>query len=394
VSTAHDRDTARRAAELAAGLRARGVLADPRWQRAISEVPRHLFAPARAWAQPAGEAEHIIDADGDPQEWLRQVYAPATAIITQREEARAPAASGEGTPTSSLSEPTVVAEFLELLEIRDGNKVLEIGTGSGWTAALLSHRVGEGQVTTVEVDSQVAGQAVHNLKAAGWAPRVVVGDGAAGWPAGAPYDRVHVGCGVAQIPVAWAQQCRPGAVIVLPWLPSGYNGHQMQLRVGADGSAVGRFGGGCGYMMMRSQRTRWNSHHASQARTSAAQLDPREVAAGDPGLQILFAALLPGITQIGIHDSDGSFSLLLSDHDGEAGSWAACDYDSATGDCQVTQFGDRPLWEETEAAYGQWLELGAPARARFGLTVDADGQHVWLDTPSRVICSDRSGQAP
>ena len=181
------------------------------------------------------------------------------------------------------------------------------------------------------------------------------------------------------------EQCRPGAVIVLPWLPVGYRGHQLQLRVGGDGRAIGRFHGGCGYMMIRSQRRRRNAHHVGQARTSAGRVDPREVAAGDPGLQLLFAALLPGVTQLGIQDSDGSFSLLLSDSDGEAGSWAACDYNPATGHSEVTQYGDRSLWEETEAAFDQWLDLGAPARTRFGLTLDTAGQRVWLDSPSQIV---------
>jgi protein-L-isoaspartate O-methyltransferase len=386
VNPAGDPGTAGQVA-LADSLRAAGVLTDPRWHRAFSEVPRHLFAPSRAWAQPAGEAERIIDVNQDPGEWLRQVYAPGTAIITQRDEGRVPAASSEGVPTSSLSEPAIVAEFLELLEVRDGNKVLEIGTGSGWTAALLSHRLGDGHVTTVEVDGQVAGQAEDNLKTAGWAPAVIVGDGAAGWPPGAPYGRIHVTCGIAQIPPVWAEQCRPGAVIALPWLPAGYNGHQLQLRVDSDGRASGRFHGGCGYMMIRSQRTPWKAHHTDQARTSASRLDPREIAAGDPGLQVLFAALLPGVTQLGIHDSDGSFSLLLSGQEGQDGSWAACDYEPSSGRSQVTQYGDRSLWEETEAAFDRWLSLGAPARGRFGLTLDTSGQHIWLDTPRMIISS-------
>lgn len=374
---------AARALDLADALWAQGSLSDRRWHQAISQVPRHLFVPPQAWAQPAGRAEHVIDASEDPDGWLCEAYAPGTAIITQRDEGRAPAASGEGTPTSSLSEPAIVAEFLELLEVRDGHKVLDIGTGSGWTAALLAHQLGEDRVTTVEVDSHVAAHAQSSLKAAGLTPLVIVGDGAAGWPAGAPYDRVHVGCGIARIPMAWLQQCRPGGVIVLPWLPSGYGGHQLQLRVGQNGQATGRFYGGCGYMMMRSQRTRWQAHHAEQARASVGRLDPREIAAGDPGLQILFAARLPGITQLAIYDGDGSFSLLLTEK--PAGSWAACDYDPVTGRSQVTQYGSRSLWEETEATYSRWLTLGTPSRSRFGLTVDTSGQHVWLDTPSQVI---------
>jgi len=101
--------------------------------------------------------------------------------------------------------------------------------------------------------------------------------------AGRPYDRIHVTCGITRIPCTWVTQCRPGALIVLPWLPTGYAGHRLRLHVGADGRAIGRFHGGCGYMMMRSQRSTWNAHHADPARTSTSLLDPRAITTADPG---------------------------------------------------------------------------------------------------------------
>jgi protein-L-isoaspartate O-methyltransferase len=59
--------------------------------------------------------------------------------------------------------------------------------------------------------------------------------------AGRPYDCIHVTCGITRIPCTWVTQCRPGALIVLPWLPTGYAGHWLRLHVGADGRAIGRF---------------------------------------------------------------------------------------------------------------------------------------------------------
>lgn len=370
---------------LAAALRAQGWIADPRWEQAIADVHRHLFAPSRFWAQPTGGSERAIDAGTAPDEWLRLVYSVGTAIITQRDDGATPVADRKGVPSSSLSDPAVVAGFLELLDVRDGNTVLEIGTGTGWTAALLSHRLGSGQVTTMDIDEQVTANARENLKGAGYDPQVITGDGAEGWPAGAPYDRVHVTCGVSRIPYAWVQQCRAGGVIVLPWLPAGYGGHQLRLRTGLDGRAVGRFRGGCGFMMMRSQRTHWSARHQDQAGTSVGRLDPREIAGADPGLHLMLAALMPGVTQMGIHDDDGSFSLLLSGSESAAGSWAAADYLPATGRVDVTQYGDRRLWDETESAFGAWLAAGAPGRKDFGLSLDADGQRVWLRAPEQVI---------
>jgi hypothetical protein len=118
---AADQEVFPAAAALADALREQGHLSDPRWLAAVAAVPRHLFVPAQAWAQPAGEQAHAIDSAADPAEWMRQVYSPGTAVITQLDDGQAPVASGEGVPTSSLSDPAIVADFLELLAVRDGN---------------------------------------------------------------------------------------------------------------------------------------------------------------------------------------------------------------------------------------------------------------------------------
>ncbi|MEU8394375.1 hypothetical protein AB0C28_04270 [Nonomuraea sp. NPDC048892] len=83
--------------------------------------------------------------------------------------------------------------------------------GPAETAALISHVVGEhGQVTSVEVDAVVAEHAAGNLREAGCRPRLLVGDGAEGCPDFAPFDRVHVTCGIRRVPYPWVEQVRPG----------------------------------------------------------------------------------------------------------------------------------------------------------------------------------------
>ncbi|HEY2574829.1 MAG TPA: hypothetical protein VGI74_00830, partial [Streptosporangiaceae bacterium] len=78
------------------------------------------------------------------------------------------------------------------------------------------------------------------------------------------------------------------------------------------------------------------------------------------------------------------------------GSWAACDYEPGHNDFEVTQYGGRRLWDEVSAAYLRWLTMGRPALDRFGLAITPEGQHIWLDTPDRIvtdpaaICGNRS----
>src|SRR5580700_6934644 len=123
---------------------------------------------------------------------------------------------GRGSASSSNSAPGAVFPMLEQLQVHDHHRVLDIGTGTGWTAALLSWRVGAANVTTVEIDPGLAEQARKNLQAAGYQPRLIVGDGAVGHRRGAPYDRIHVTFAVERVPWAWIDQTRPGGVILTP----------------------------------------------------------------------------------------------------------------------------------------------------------------------------------
>jgi SAM-dependent methyltransferase len=107
-------------------------------------------------------------------------------VVTQRDDGGSDVL-GDGLASSSCSGPRAVFAFLESLMVKDHDRILEVGTGTGWTAALLSHRIGDQNVTTIEIDPVLAERAAANLKAAGYAPRLVVGDGAEGWPDGAPF---------------------------------------------------------------------------------------------------------------------------------------------------------------------------------------------------------------
>jgi SAM-dependent methyltransferase len=120
--------------------------------------------------------------------------------------------------TSSASMPTVVAQMLTALQIEPGMRVLEIGTGTGYNAALLAHRLGASAVVSVEIGPTVAKHARDALAAAGYgAIRVITGDGAQGYPPGAPYDRVISTAAAAEMPYAWMAQTNPGGLVLTPW---------------------------------------------------------------------------------------------------------------------------------------------------------------------------------
>jgi protein-L-isoaspartate(D-aspartate) O-methyltransferase len=382
-------DLAERVDELCDRLAAGGDLRSPVWRRALHAVPRHLFVPERAWAAPNGAGEgYLIDQVVDPDRWWSAVYSDS-AIITQRADGAAGVAE-DGEPSSSCSAPGTVAEFLEHLAPEDHNRVLEIGTGTGWTAALLSWRVRGCNVVSIDVDPVVSETAAKNLAGTDYSPRLVVGDGTAGWRDGAPYDRVHVAVGVAAFPYAWVEQTRPGGVIVAPFMPGYGFGWLARLHVLGDGTAVGRFPGWAGYMMLRGQRPAGGAAvdfvHGVPEETFT-RLDPRRLVA-DSAADLAIAAMVPGV-QTRMHHGDGNAvdecTLWVLDRETRLGSWASVDYVPGRDEFLVQQYGDRRLWDEVEAAYWRWNAWGRPERDRFGMTITPDGQAVWLDTPDHTL---------
>jgi len=151
-------------------------------------VPRHRFVPDAS----------VEDAYAD------------IAIITKRAD--------DGTALSCASVPTIVAMMLDQLEVRPGDRILEIGAGTGYNAALLSDLAGpDGHVTTVDVDAEVTAGARRNLDANGYHQvEVVTGDGADGAAQNAPYDRIVFTVGAWDLPPAVWEQLKEGGRLVVP----------------------------------------------------------------------------------------------------------------------------------------------------------------------------------
>ncbi|MEU7744034.1 methyltransferase domain-containing protein [Nonomuraea sp. NPDC049158] len=356
---------------------------------AVRAVPRHLFIPPVGLVVEEGEP-YLIDREADPRTWWDTVYS-RSIIVTQLDDGATALSELRGDSTSSASAPSTVADLLNHLRPEPGHRVLEVGTGTGYTAALLSHLVGDqGEVTSIEVDPRVAEQAAKNLAASGTHPRLVIGDGALGHPDREPYDRVHVTCGIRTIPYAWVKQTRPGGVIVLPWHPGYGTSHALRLEVQDDGTAVGRVVGYAGYMMMRSQRLRPGEDPppGKQRRHYRTALDPRALDRLGAGADLAIGALtgLRSHTTEGA-DEDGEYVRTWVHDPDDVRSWAVATWRPGSVDHGVQQVGDRPVWDEVVQAYARWVSWGGPHWRRYGLTVAPDGQSVWLDTPERVLSS-------
>jgi protein-L-isoaspartate O-methyltransferase len=328
----------KRRARLVRTLQSAGVLPDPAWRAAFGAVPRHAFLDR--FFRAAGDGTWLA-VDRDDGEWLDQVYADQV-LVTQLDGDPARWAVARdtgpvfGVPTSSSSQPAIMAVMLSILDVAPGQRVLEIGTGTGYNAALLCHRLGAANVTTVDIDVDLAAVARERLAECGYTPTCLATDGAEGHPGGAPYDRVLATCAVARIPLPWLTQTTPGGLVVTT-LHRPLGAGLVRITVGEGATGEGRVLAEDGrFMPLRAHRL-----------TRTARLD----------------------------ETTGAVRLEHPD-----GSWVR--HSGGHGPHEVWQGGPRRLWDVVERAYQEWQALGRPARDRFGLTVRPDRQELWLDEPA------------
>lgn len=173
-------------------LRRRGIR-DERVLQAMAEIPRHLFVP---------------------EAWRSSAYTDGPLPIGEEQ---------------TISQPYIVALMSESLQLQGAETVLEIGTGSGYQAAVLS-RLAK-QVYSIEIIPQLAETARARLAALGYTNvTVIVGDGNLGWPQASPYEAIMVTAAAPQVPPALLEQLADGGCLVLPVTVNEEEQHLVRLR--------------------------------------------------------------------------------------------------------------------------------------------------------------------
>ncbi|MEU0188326.1 ATP-grasp peptide maturase system methyltransferase [Streptomyces afghaniensis] len=356
-------------------MTANGSLRTEPWTRVAEAVPRHEFLRGGFFRMVAGAAPTAWEAvhEGDDG-WLEGCYSDES-LVTQIAGTITPEdIRGQITrePTSSSTLPSLVLRMLESLQVEEGHKVLEIGTGTGYSTALLCARLGAGNLTSIEYDERVATRARAALGHLETYPTLVTSDGLFGHDEGAPYARIIATCGVRTVPTAWVEQTRPGGLILAAvggWLGSS---ELARLTVHQDGTASGPpLGGGVNFMLARP--------HMPPPLGLLPDLDDgteRETATGTDVLNNWTARF---VVQLAVPDAqrltlqrDGHSEEILVDV--ETGSWAAVYQDS--GRWLVRQGGPEPLWDAVEEQIGRWCAAGAPALEEFTVSLTPEGQAV------------------
>jgi protein-L-isoaspartate(D-aspartate) O-methyltransferase len=267
--------------QLLAHVRERGAATDALVADALRTVPRHIFLP-----------------DLPPDAAYRD-----EAIVTKRDQL--------GLPTSSSSQPTIMAIMLDQLRAARGHRVLEVGTGTGFNAALLAHIVGpKGRVFSIDLDQDVVDRAEENLSAAG-CERVTVltADGALGHPERAPYDRIIATVGVWDLAPAWLEQLAPDGRIVVPLDLRGVQRSVAFEREGDHWSS--RSARPCGFMRMRGSLTGPEGTFVLDADTHLTlSLPDVSALAGDLDAEAVVEALDDPETEVATGVTPDGFELL------------------------------------------------------------------------------------
>ncbi|MEU8779685.1 methyltransferase domain-containing protein [Streptomyces sp. NPDC048606] len=365
----------------------RGVLPNV-WERAVRTVPRELFIPDRIEI-----GDVILSRTANPDGWLSAVY-DDVPITTQVNDGKPVPGGAYRLPTSSSSMPTVMLEMLSLLDVRPGDRVLEAGTGTGYNAAWLSHRLGAEHVVSVDIDPSLVKQAGRSLVAAGFSPHLVVGDAGLGLPGWAPYDRVIGTYTVSEVPYAWVEQA-PGGRIVVPWGGSFFAHSYAALDV-IDGRAHGRFSGRPAFMrdrVARPHRGYLRDFYRRETGTGGRTVISPRALVSDLDALFFVGLALPDAWYLLAEADDGSGEATLWILADDRKSWATVEYEPEVSDYAVDQYGPRGLWDEIETAHAWWMSLGSPVRDRAGLTVDRTGQHLWLDEPPNTLTPPARGKS-
>ncbi|MGH3770607.1 MAG: methyltransferase domain-containing protein [Pseudonocardiaceae bacterium] len=379
--TPQEQETARRRLrDLAEEFTAAGELRTPQWREVFQRTWRHPYIPIY---YPDPGARCLLSIDPHRRgEWLAAVYSDQTLFTKVVQVPMSPALRPGTAPmlTSSSTLPSLVLRMLEELDVTDRCRVLEIGTGSGYNAALLCERLGSQWVTSVDIDPELVELAAERLAANGYTPTLATVDGAGGYPPGAPYDRIIATCSVPAIPTAWLEQAAPGAVILAD-VRGKIGGTVARLTVDGDGTATGRFLPlGTSFMWLRH-----TLDFPPPDRIWEPDSEPVHSVTGvNPTLlhtSSLFGFVaqwhLPEVTWGQLTD-DGTPGIRLCAPDG---SRASVHSTPTGGGFPVTQAGPHRLWDRVEEAHEFWRQAGQPHYDRFGITATTTGQHVWYDHP-------------
>jgi protein-L-isoaspartate O-methyltransferase len=382
-----------RLANLVANLTDHGHITNRAWADVFAATPRHPFTPEVIVTTPAGYRVLSGSNSDYRQEWLDAVYSDEPLVTQHKRHAGGhllPSGDALHVPTSSSTMPSLMAQMLEALDVDDGMRILEVGTGTGYNAALLSHRLGDRSVVSIDIDPGLVDQARRQLAELGHTPALLVGDGGSGAVEYGPFDRIIATAAVPEIPIPWIQQLAPGGKI-LANVRGDLAGGTLCLLTKEDAAdevigSILPIGGH--FMWLRpnvDDPHRPHEHASAPTRGTTSRIttdfDPAEVPVDEDGFRFLLQLQLhaaqalwrgPVFDPVSRSERDAVIATAADRSRAEAFS------SHQGGSHRVVQTGPRRIWDTVEATYHLWHHLGRPRPERFGLVANDSIQFAWL----------------
>jgi protein-L-isoaspartate O-methyltransferase len=356
----------------AAALADRVTAQAPEWREAVARTARHLLVPR--WWTASPRTGTWIGHDGAAEHADRPGAAYADRTLVTRigplhADHATPGQEASGEPTSSSTEPGLVVTMLRHLDVRDGMRAVDVATGSGYSAALLAHRLGDDAVVSVDVDPYLTEVATRRLAELGRHPRVETVDATGPLPVTGA-DRLVAMVSARGVPASWLAALRPGGRLVTTMA---FTSLMVVAEVRSDGTAEGRFASDHGHFMPVRSDADYPTRLPEGYRR-ARDGDGDTVTTGtrpipdwwnDWQLSTVYELTTPGV-QVRTQTADDGTRLFWLLH--RDGSWARA---AAQADAPPTvhQTGPRRLWDELERAEARWDAAGRfdprELRARF-----------------------------
>jgi protein-L-isoaspartate(D-aspartate) O-methyltransferase len=362
-------------------LKSQGWLKSSDLINAFQKIPRHAFIECFYTIDTSRKEDklawkkHYVTSEEDIPLWLEQIYAN-DPLVTLVDEA--------GRPICSSTAPWLMAQMLEQLSLTENIKVLEIGTGTGYNAALLAAVVGNpSSIYSIDIISSLVEHADKAIKRVLGKPiNVTVGNGLEGSASGAPYDRIIATGSSKNAPISWFNQLRNNGLLIfnLQW---NINGNMLLVQKSNDGkSAKGIFldGPSTAFIELRESIPNTSANISSLLQRylilSPKPDNPLDSKEFRPALlhndHFLFFLQLHfhHINRIFLKDVSTTTICLI---DTPSQTIVSFREDTSTGHYSVYTYGQEKFWEEIKSVYREWTLLEEPRIVDFEFYMDETG---------------------
>jgi len=377
-------------------LKAKDCIKSEAVERAFRKVERHrLLEIFYVWDKEASEKDgqdkpikQRLNLEEPDSKLLQLVYSDEPLVTKLK----------GGIPTSSTSQPALVAQMLELLELKEGLKVLEIGAGTGYNAALMAEIVlDQSLITTIDVQEDVVKRTKRLLKQSGYGKiKVLARDGFFGYSKNAPYDRIIATVGCTDISPHWIEQLAPDGFMLIPLQHGGINSCPLVRIWKEDSNILGKVIGWSGFMIIQGELYRespWAPVYwtASPPKDLPLKEYPIFTAFQEKDRWIrlhlhYFFALNDARTfenQYGMGLWDQKKGVVLI-------TWRKESQSKSKSKSIIQLYGDESLYQDLQRLYEEWEKLGKPKASDYRIEFLPLSKPASLNT--RLIAKKKKGK--